>query len=124
MSVTSSKYKLLITVKNLSNCDYMQTSMPDFPLSSVGWFYPYDSILQPMFDKYMLELFENGVFDRIVDTILTKQPDCPAETVPKVNFSFVTIIFFILFGGAILSFLILLLEKNGWFSLKSDINWP
>ena len=71
----------------------MQTSMSDFPLSAVGWFYPYDSILQPLFDKYMLELFENGVFNRIVDTIHEKQPDCPAETVPKVNFSFVIIIF-------------------------------
>ena len=113
----------MITVK-LSNCDYMQTSISDFPTSTVGWFYPYDSILQPIFDKYMLELFENGVFDKIEDTILAKQPNCPAETVPKVNFSFVTIIFFILFCGAMFSLMILLLEKNGLFFLKRDMIWP
>ena len=105
----------------------MRTYLPisDFPVGTVGWFYPYDSILQPIFDRYMLEIFESGVYERIMDTkIGMKKTACQNEPVVKVDFPFVMAIFCILLGGVSISLLILVLELMGIDFLKKDIRWP
>ena len=102
---------------------YLPTS--DFYPSTVGWFYPYDSILQPIFDRYLLELFESGVYERIKNTKMDiQQTACQIEPVVEVGFPFVMVIFFILIGGVSLSLLIFVLEKNGIDFLKKEIRWP
>ena len=89
-----------------------------------GWFYPYNSILQPLFDKYLLELFETGVFNKLLEDFNDKNLDCPAESYVKVELSFVIVIFCIFLGGVILSVVIFLFERNGVELLKKDFKWP
>ena len=59
----------------------MTTYLPEseFPQSRNGWFDPYDSILQLLFDKYLLSLFESGVFKRIMETHDSKKLECPVN---------------------------------------------
>ena len=104
----------------------MTTRLPEseFPLSKIGWLYPYDSILQPLFDHYLLELSETGLFDKIMNTIVEKKQDCPAETIIEVNFLFVNVIFYILVIGVCLALIIFFFEKNGFDFLKKEMIWP
>ena len=110
----------------MSICNYLQTYLPEseFPLSRNGWFYPYDSILQPLFDKYLLSLFESGVFKRIMETHDSKKLECPVKPIVLVDLPFVLGIFCILVGGVILSMLTFLLERNGFEFLKKGFNCP
>ena len=110
----------------MSICNYLQTYLPEseFPLSRNGWFYPYDSILQPLFDKYLLSLFESGVFKRIMKTHDSKKLECPVKPIVLVDLPFVLGIFCILVGGVILSMLTFLLERNGFEFLKKGFNCP
>ena len=109
----------------MSKCNYLQTYLPEveFPKSASGWFYPYDSILQPLLDRYLLSLFESGVFKRIMETD-SKDLECPVKPIVLVDLPFVAGIFCILLGGVILSMLTFLLEKNGFETLKKDFNCP
>ena len=95
----------------------------EFPKSENGWFYPYDSILQPMFDRYLLSLFESGVFKRIMETD-SKDLECPVKPIVLVDLPFVLVVFCILLSGVILSMLTFLLERNGFEFLKKDFNCP
>ena len=110
----------------MSICNYLQTYLPEseFPQSRNGWFEPYDSILQLLFDKYLLSLFESGVFKRIMKTHDSKQLECPVKPIVLVDLPFVLGIFCILVGGVILSMLTFLLERNGFELLKKDFNCP
>ena len=110
----------------MSICNYLQTYLPksEFPQSRNGWFYPYDSILQPLFDEYLLSLFENGVFKKIMETHDSKKLECPVKPIVLVDLPFVLVIFCILFSGVILSMLTFLLERNGFELLNKDFNCP
>ena len=101
---------------NLSRCDYLQTYLPtsDFPSHAIGWLYPYDSILQPLFDKYLLELLQSGIFNKLSDSYHNvNHLDCPTEPYAKVEFSFIIVILIIFLIGVLLSLVILCLERNG-----------
>ena len=117
---------VLFVTDNLSRCDYMQTYLPksEFPSLPNGWFYPYDSILQPLFDKYLLELFETGVFNKVLNNFHTKKLDCPVEDYAKVELSFIIVIFYAFLGGVFLSLLTFLFERNGVEFFKKDFKWP
>ena len=109
----------------MSKCNYSQTYLPEgeFPKSASGWFYPYDSILQPLLDRYLLSLFESGVFKRIMETD-SKDLECLVKPIVLVDLPFVLVIFCILLGGVILSILTYLFERNGFEFLKKDFNCP
>ena len=104
----------------------MQTYLPEseFPSLPNGWFYPYDSILQPLFDKYLLELFETGVFNKVLNNFHTRKLDCPVEDYAKVELSFIIVIFYAFLGGVLLSLLTFLFERNGVEFFKKDFKWP
>ena len=85
--------------------------MQGFRTRTSGWMYPKNSILQRMFDKYKLKLYQNGVIKKLHDTFLP-MPKCNYEQ-PffPVNFDFVAMIFYILLMGSILAILIGIGEK-------------
>ena len=111
---------------NLSYCHYMTTRLPEseFPLWTIGWLYPYDSILQPIFDKYLLELSETGLFDKIMSTVIEKKQECLDDPVIEVDFRFVNVIFYLLITGVCLALIIFILESYGFDFLKKDLIWP
>ena len=90
----------------------------------IGWMYPYQSILQPIFDKYLIEIMEAGIFDRVVEKYQPNQPVCEKNEIVPINIDCVAILFVILSIGIILSLFFHILENFGINLLKTQINWP
>ena len=109
---------------NISTCAFIQIPIlhnVDVPESSLGWMYPYDSMLQPLFDRYMLEIFQSGISRRIFDPYNPESQECKEEGINPVNLNFVAIVFFILILGIVFSAFLLLLELCG-LNLNKYIN--
>ena len=47
-------------------CDFLIVPLKDFKPVTIGWMYPKNSLLQELFDKYMLELSQAGVIQKIL----------------------------------------------------------
>ena len=76
-----------------------------------GWMYPKDSILQTLFDNYMLELIQSGVAEQISQTFFKKQV-CPAsQELTEIGIDFVKSIFVILSCGIMTSIFISIMER-------------
>lgn len=96
---------------DIDKCDIMYAPMQGFRTRTSGWMFPKNSILQPMFDKYKLKLYQNGVIKKLHETFLP-MPKCNHEQ-PffPVNFDFVAMIFYVLIMGSILAIIIGIGEK-------------
>ena len=100
----------------VSPCEFVKVPLLpniDIPPSRVGWMYPYNSMLQPIFDIYMLEIFQSGISRRIFDPYNPESQECKGEGINPVNLNFVSIVFFILILGIVCSAFLLLLELCG-----------
>ena len=98
---------MILDEYRINPCDTLFIPLEEFkPAKTVGWMYPKNSILQPMFDRYKLKLYQNGVIKKLHDTFLPmpkcnyKQPFFP------VNFDFVAMIFYLLIIGSTLAIII------------------
>ena len=92
--------------------------------NEMGWMYPYHSMLQPLFDKYMLELYQSGTVDRIVKYYDPETETCNEEHYQQITIDFVLIAFICLWIGIGASIVIIILEKCGVNALKNPIEWP
>ena len=85
--------------------------MKEFRTRTSGWMFPKDSILQPMFDRYKLKLYQNGIMQKLQETFL-HMPKCNnGQPFVQVNFDFVAMIFHVLVVGSILAIIIGIGEK-------------
>lgn len=80
------------------------------PLTN-GWMYPKNSLLQPLFDQYMLELYQTGIVKKIekkhtIETFCTE-----GNGYIMISFGFVKILFIVLSVGVSISVIIALFEK-------------
>lgn len=73
--------------------------------------YPKNSILQTLFDKYMLELVENGVLEHIENFFNSKATCTDSQEFTGIEIDFVKILFVLLFCGMAAAIVILILEK-------------
>ena len=94
-----------------SMCDLMKIDLIDSKPMSTDWMYPYDSYLQPMFDKFRLLLYENGMIYRIYDKLSNKKPCDQNNVYQEMSFDFVKILFAMLTIGLILAIYIGICEK-------------
>ena len=92
-------------------CDIIFVPIEEFRSRTNGWMYPKNSILQPMFDKIMLKLYQNGVMEKLKEKYLPKPICNKQKSYPQVDFEFTKLIFFILFFGAISSVFLCIGEK-------------
>ena len=53
-------------------CDFLIVPLKDFKPVTIGWMYPKNSLLQELFDKYMLELYQTGVIQKIENSFAVK----------------------------------------------------
>ena len=103
--------EILTTLGNFSKCLVRDNEITPNGRKNVGWMFPQSSMLQPIFDHYMFQLYEKGHIHK-----LALKPDtqvCESNDLVPVNFSFVLILFVVLSLGIILSSLTLILEKLG-----------
>ena len=92
-------------------CNLTSIEIRDFWPRKVGWMYPYDSSIQPMFDKFMLHLYESGTIRRIEYSLLTKKPCLASNEYQEISFEFVKILFVILSIGLVAAIFIGVCEK-------------
>ena len=76
-----------------------------------GWIYPKNSLLQPLFDKYMLKLYQNGIIKRIEDFHTARKYCNENNGYLIIQFGFVKILFILLLIGISTALLIGLYEK-------------
>ena len=89
----------------------MIVPIKDFKPVSTGWMYPKNSLLQELFDKYMLKLYQTGVIKGIENSI-SPSTICDEETgFIRMGFGYVSLFFVILSIGLFLAILIGLYEK-------------
>ena len=85
--------------------------MKDFKPVSTGWMYPKNSLLQELFDKYMLKLYQTGVIKGIENSI-SPPTICAEETgFTQMGFDYVRLFFAVLSIGLILAIIIGIYEK-------------
>ena len=89
-----------------------------------GWIYPFNSMLQPLFDRHMLQLFEDGVYMRLKEAEMPQKSICNSNNLITVDFEFVILIFTILVLGIFTAIATYLLEKYGFGFYLQNITWP
>ena len=111
----------IIFPDNVSYCDFLEVTFEstyDIPPMRQGWIYPINSMLQPIFDQFMVEVLNAGVFDRIRTNLRPSHPICQADGMVPIDINFVSILFILLAIGVLISILLFILEK---FGLNFDI---
>ena len=89
----------------------MTIQMKEYKPFTNGWMYPKNSLLQPLFDQYMLELYQTGIVQKI-EKSYTFEKFCEEENgYIMINFDFVKILFIVLSVGVSTSIIIALYEK-------------
>ena len=84
----------------------------DVPKLPFGYMFHNDSMLQPLFDKYLFNLYQEGIFDRVLTFYQPEAPDCHEKgEFDSVNFGFVQILFYILISGIVSACFIFSIEK-------------
>ena len=85
----------------------------DFPMQNIGWMFPFDSMLQPLFDKYMFELYQSGVINRILKFYNPKLDTCTVKEFHQVDLNFVMLAFKCISFGLGISLILAIIEKCG-----------
>ena len=92
-------------------CDFLIVPLKDYKPQTNGWMYPKNSLLQKLFDKYMLELYQTGVI-RKMEKSFSPSKMCDEETgFIGMEFDFVSLFFVLLLIGLLLAIVICLYEK-------------
>lgn len=92
-------------------CDLAKAKFKDVTDTAQGWMYPKNSILQPMFDKFMLELAENGVLENIESTFFRKSTCPDTQAFIEIDIDFVKLLFALLSCGIAIAIFVLIWEK-------------
>ena len=91
-------------------CDFISVKIPDIPAMGFGWMYPYNSMLQLLFDDFTLSLVETGIYSQLDQRYESSNSNCEKDNFTQVDFNFVTIMFNLLALGIIISIILLLFE--------------
>lgn len=107
------------------DCAFSLTTIHEIPKDFLGWLYPQDSMLHPLFDRFFFKLSKSGITTKLLQTFITgrSQKDCQhlLET-SQINFSLVEILFWILIIGVILALITFLIEIFLYSNCSRKIN--
>ena len=95
----------------IDKCDILRIPFRQFRTTTAGWMYPKNSILQPMFDQFILQLNRNGVLKRLHEFYQPTEDLCIEEGYPHTGYDIIGILFVTLASGIMLGIFILLIEK-------------
>ena len=103
--------KRLINSKKIGECDFIGNAVDNSSPYVTGWMYPYDSMLAPLIDFFLLELHEQGIIDRIKHQKFSSVENCEGNEFTPVNFGFLEAIFILLGIGILLAILLAIIER-------------
>ena len=95
----------------IDKCDILRVPFRQFRTTTAGWMYPKNSILQPMFDKFILQLNQNGVLKRLHEFYQPTEDLCIDEGYPHTGYDIIGILFVTLASGIMLGIFVVLIEK-------------
>ena len=112
MAKKSSNQRNLYVGKHADPCEFGQSRVREISRTSYGMMFPYNSMLQPLFDKYMHHIYELGVYKRLFNEYMPSVPICDTNHQSfQVDFSFVQFLFITLLSGVVASIIIACIEK-------------
>ena len=115
------QHAIAMSEGNLKICQFTKSRAIDFPVISAGWMYPRNSLLKPIFDSFIHEIHEKGIYRRIVEN---PTQTCDENSFISVSLEFVFTLFIILFFGIFVSICLALLEKLGFSPFANFDLWP
>ena len=89
----------------------MTMPMKEYKPFTNGWMYPKHSLLQSLFDQYMLELYQTGIVQRIEKSHTIEKFCGEGNGYIRISFGFVEILFIVLSVGVSTAIIIALCEK-------------
>ena len=94
-------------------CEVDIQIVEDLPRTLSGHMFPYNSMLQPLFDRYMHNLYQDGILNQIEERHAPQfSKQCTNDqNLREVNLDYVQILFICLGTGGIMSIAILMIEK-------------
>ena len=98
-------------MERIDTCDLIKIPMKEFRTATVGWMYPKNSMLQPIFDRFMKKLYRNGVIYKINTKYLQIGSICKDEGYPQAGFDVIGVLFLVLLTGISSSIILAIVEK-------------
>ena len=111
---TISTFDFYSPMQRIDTCDLIKIPMEEFRTTTVGWMYPKNSMLQPLFDRFMKKLYSNGVIYKINMKYLKKESICGDGGYPQAGFDVIGVLFLILLIGISFSMILAIIEKMKW----------
>ena len=111
---TISTFDFYYPMQRIDTCDLMKIPMEEFRTTTVGWMYPKNSMLQPIFDRFMKKLYHNGVIYKINTKYLQIGSICKNEGYPQAGFDVIGVLFLVLLIGISSSMILAIIEKMKW----------
>ena len=103
--------KNLFVSVDLDPCKFGRHRIPELLDKPIGWLFPNNSILRPLFNHYTMELQESGVFHKLQNHYLPVKSECPSVPFHQIDLGTVTVIFFLFSIGLIFAILTFAAEK-------------
>ena len=102
---------MFIVSDNLDRCIFGLHTLPEFPKPPLGWLFPRNSILKPLFDRFFLWKKEHGVIQKLYDDQYKHKTDCTDEPFNAIDFQTVALLFALLSVGLILAIISFFVER-------------
>ena len=105
---------MFIVSDNLDRCIFGLHTLPEFPKPPLGWLFPRNSILKPLFDRFFLWKKEHGVIQKLYDDQYKHKTECTDEPFNAIDFQTVALLFALLSVGLILAIISFAVERYLW----------
>ena len=107
----SQVWQKIINRDDLDHCVFGMHTLTEFPNYPIGWLFPKNSILKPLFDWFYMRKREHGMIQKLHDEQYNYKKDCATEPFNSVDFQTVTLLFVLLSVGVLLAIILFIAEK-------------
>ena len=90
--------------------------MLELPKNKIGWLFPNNSILRPLFDRFFMKHRENGVIAKLKREFMKNEVTCPTEPFNQIDFKTLGVLFGLLLSGILLALFTIGIEKARFLS--------
>ena len=108
-----SKYFFL--TDDLDPCLFGTHALQEIPATSIGWLFPKNSILKPLFDWFYRRKREHGVVQKLYEESFKDKIGCSADApFNSIDIQIVALLFLVLSVGIVLAVIMLSFEKTNF----------
>ena len=111
MQCKSRLYQSVLFPDNWDHCVFGMHTLPELPKHSLGWLFPRNSILKPLFGWFYNQKREHGIIQKLYVDQYKYKTECTDEPFNSIDFQTVTLLFVLLSVGVILAIISFAAEK-------------